>query len=210
MSVMVNANYFRVAARFVSTEKTRKYLQGVSVCPHPDVGVYITATDGRRQIIIYDVTGTTDRKPQDLPIIKLPDHMLKLCASKRGEHDRKLVVEKDGTASILNGDALLEATVPNVLVDGTYPAWERAAAVSIESIGTEAFDTAYLNDFGKAGADLVGVKKLGVYVFGEAGSSHVVRFIGVDFAYGVIMPRTLRKTALDLSIPKFFQGVRYE
>ncbi|RCK40460.1 hypothetical protein [Thalassospira xiamenensis] len=54
--ITVSAKHFYAAWQFVSTEKTRYYLNGVYIEPHKDGGVLLIATDGHSMAVIRDAT----------------------------------------------------------------------------------------------------------------------------------------------------------
>jgi len=204
MTTICNASLFRTAARFVSTDPSRYYIGGVFVCPHPETGVYVVATDGAAMLIAHDPKGVVSGKP---PIIKLPAHMLKACGPDRNGVEKQLIISDDGTAVLMLQETP-EMTVPGVLVDGTYPAWERVAKPTVGEFAPEEFSFAEVKRFGDAAKEL-GVKSF--WAFGEKQNAAVIRFQGRNDVYGVLSPFRHKDNApLDLTIPSFFQGVKYD
>ncbi len=188
MSAKVNANLFRIVAGFVSSEETRYYLQGVLIQRHPVKGVFLVATDGHRMMVAHDETGLTTL---DDVIVKLDKNTLTACKSARNETaDRALVVEGDGTVRVQTGDenAIPVVTAYKAIVDGTYPDWQRVARPNIDTPSPAAFNGQYLADFGKAAKELSGSKSGHLHITGVSDGPALLRFGGVDNAYGVLMP----------------------
>lgn len=222
----VNATLFRAASIAQSNEGTRYYLNGVYIEPHPHLpGVLMTATDGHRLVNVYDAQGTCD----SACILQLPPALLKECAGKRNE--KRLLYVIDGTPSILSclaeknkgiayeaiiSDPLTQriAVAPGrCLVDGTFPDWRRVVPQSIATCSPEgaAFDPAYLGDFAKVGAllakaDDTSAKSIPAIsiAIADRGSPALIRFFGVDHAFGVLMP--VRGTLRHALLPSYMIG----
>lgn len=204
MTVVCNASLFRTVSRFVSTDPRRCYIGGVFICAHPSQGVYLVATDGAAMLIAHDPNGSVSGQP---PIVKLPAHMLKACGPDRNGVEKQLIVSDDGSAVLMLLETA-EMTVPGVLVDGTYPAWERIAKPEIQDFAPEQFSFSEVKRFGDAGKEL-GSKSF--WIFGAKQNAAVIRFHGRNDVYGVLGPMRQKENApLDLTIPAFFQGVRYD
>lgn len=71
---LFRADLFRACLRFVSTEETRYYLNGVLVQPHPERGVYLVATDGHRMAVVYDENGYARREAILRPTLKVTEY----------------------------------------------------------------------------------------------------------------------------------------
>lgn len=188
MSALVNANLLRIASMFVSTEETRYYLKGVLIQKHQLKGVNLVATDGHRMMVIWDENGTTDL---DDVIVSLDKAALVACKSVRGENLERLVrVEGDGIVTVYSGH---ETPVPvamnhGAIIDGTFPHWQRVVPNMDRSAGSPTFNPKYLTEFCKAATELCSSKDGAISISGTAGDPALLRFLGVDHAFGVLMP----------------------
>jgi hypothetical protein len=162
-----DAGLFLAACTCVSSEETRRYLQGVFVTPAPDPatgrGVLMVATDGHRMALVYDAEGIIDRGR----IIKLdPKH--KALKAGRGEAGRVLHIDglnKGGSAvaRVLLGfdsDCTQVDVVTVSEIDGDFPDWTRvlpeAPTEGIAMHAGNSFNPEYLAGFGKAFKALTG------------------------------------------------------
>lgn len=206
-----NANLFRIAFAGASDEETRYYLKGVFVEPHSLGGVTLTTTDGHRLICIHDEQGFADEKA----IIKLGD-AIKQCKPKR---KMKRVVVVDGNeATILEGlnDAELSDMFPvakafDVRIDGTYPDYRRVVPMDFAPTATATFNASYVAEFSKVGNDLVehfkDSKQSSVMRMtcgnGDASSPTLVRWGGIEQAFGILMPV---RGGIDDATPSWFRA----
>lgn len=205
--IRVNANLFRIAMTCASTEETRYYLNGVHVEPHAVKGVVLVAVDGHRMVIIHDEEGECTASA----ILRLSKDALKACKPAKRDHKREVVfdVDRTGRADVVlyhsrehMGDGEYErvALTEKAAIDGTFPDWRRVLP-SGDPCGqpeATAFNGKYLGDFGKMGADLRDAFDVDVDVIPGAGamcvSSHdagspaIVRWWGVEQAFGILMP----------------------
>lgn len=190
MTALVNADLFRIVANFISTEETRYYLRGVFIQRHQLNGVYLVATDGHRMMIAHDATGTTE---SDI-IVSLDKVALNACKPVKHEPgERLLQVDDNGRAQVLTGtdDRLPVAIHHGAIIDGTFPDWRRVACPSLENVAPTTFNGLFLADFGKAAKELArnsGSDKHGIRAIGETDGPNVIRFLGIEHAYGVLMP----------------------
>jgi hypothetical protein len=188
MTATVNADLFRIVANFISTEETRYYLRGVFIQRHQLRGVYLVATDGHRMMIVHDENGTTDR---DM-IVGLGKAALSACKPvKREPGERLLQIEDNCRAQVMAGmdQSLPVAIDHDVIVNGTFPDWRRVACPSLDTTAPATFNGLYLADFGKAAKELARNNKIGgLRIIGAVDQPNVIRFLGVDHAYGVLMP----------------------
>ena len=133
MPATVNADLFRIAFNFASTEATRYYLNGVLIQKHQAEGVYLVATDGHRMMVIHDATGSTTL---DNVIVKLDKAALAACKPNRKDQaERLLRVEGDGVAHVLEayGDEMRPtAMCHGAIIDGTFPDWTRVARPNLD------------------------------------------------------------------------------
>lgn len=132
----VNADLFRRAASCVSSEPTRYYLNGVYATPCDAGGVLLISTDGHKMVAIRDPEGTIVGKGG---IVSLEKAVLKEC--KEG---RQILVSKKKATVVRGGkpedgfdfglcvdpnSTVLAFQWKDVLIDGTFPDWTRAASL---------------------------------------------------------------------------------
>ena len=202
-TIRVNASLFRAAFNCVSTEETRYYLRGVHVEAHPVKGVILVATDGHRMIVVHDESGSIEGESQ---IVRLDKTALGLCkAATKGEpKDRQLIIE-GANARIENCHEQPVGAAYNVIIDGTFPDWKRVAKPSFTDTAPAFYAPKYLKAFGDAADELSGKKGTAISFAGAADSPALVRFSGVEYAYGVLMP--IRGASDALEMPNFMSVV---
>jgi hypothetical protein len=203
MSFNVNANLFRAVAMFQSTEKTRYYLAGVQIEPHPCGGVFLVATDGHRMLVVHDKTGVIDAGEHGL-IVSLDAAALKACKmDQREKNPRRVIGAAIGapawvaTVDYDNGAPMLD-TAENVHmikdwhVDGTFPDWRRVLPRFDADTPAPAFasyNLALLSSFADAGRILSDSKNPpATAIRHNPEGPALLRFFGVEHAFGVIMP----------------------
>lgn len=186
----VNANLFRIAATFISKEETRYYLKGVQIERHPVRGAVLVATDGHRAFAAHDEEAIlTPEFPEHGVIVKLDTTALKACkADRRETSDRRLIANSSDTSQplvISNGAPV--ALALDWRIDGSFPDWRRIVPnPSFDPSASVAFNTAYLDTFGKAAKEL-GHSAPVVAVTGPNDGPLLVTF-NDNRAFGVIMP----------------------
>jgi len=197
-SASVNANLFRVAATFISAEETRYYLRGVFIEPHQSGrGVYLIATDGHRLFVAHDETGTCEGSA----IVNLDKAALTACKPNRRDGDLlRTVTIADGNATISLDDAPVAAAF-NVIIGGTFPDWRMVANPNTDNPSPATFNGRHLSDFANAARELTNRKDAGLRVVAVADGPSLIRFDGVDNAFGVLMP--LRAKEPSCSVPFF-------
>lgn len=186
----VNANLFRIAATFISKEETRYYLQGVQIERHPVRGAILVATDGHRAFAAHDEEAilSTDF-PECGVIVKLDATALKACkADRRETSDRRLIANSSDPSqplTISNGAPV--ALALDWRIDGSFPDWRRIVPnPSFDPCASVAFNTAYLDTFGKAAKEL-GHSAPIIAVTGPADGPLLITF-NDNRAFGVLMP----------------------
>lgn len=205
----VNANLFRLAYVCASSEETRYYLKGVYVEPVAE-GVLLVATDGHRLVCIHDKTGYAD-KPA---IVQLSKGALKACKSPKNGLGRILKVE-DNTATVVTFDLNEEGTPvaihSNSIVDGTFPDWRRVIPTQ-ESLDTTengklyGYNAKYIASFGDIGDGLQNYgQSMLLFTQNNQGGPSLVRWAGIDNAFGVLMPMRVGEEA-NL-VPDFYRHV---
>jgi hypothetical protein len=185
--IKIAAEYARLIQPFISKEETRYYLNGFHVEPRKRGGVYIVATDGHRMGVFWDEHGIC----QKTAIIQLPKSVLDACKPRKDGIANFLFIDGDGseaTATVACEDrALATITVPGVLIDGSFPAWERVLPVHDPKVSGAAtmFNSQYYSDFGSA----AGRKGAGVWTWARDEKSPALVRVGTrrDF-FGVLMP----------------------
>ncbi|MBD8687065.1 MULTISPECIES: hypothetical protein [unclassified Rhizobium] len=80
--------------------------------------------------------------------------------------------------------AMNHATV----IDGTFPHWQRVIPRIDAERSFGCFSPKFLNDFGKAAIDLYPEGKGGLSISANGDNPALIRFWGVDHAFGVLMP----------------------
>lgn len=206
-STTVSANLFRIAATFVSTEETRYYLRGVFVTPHQNEGVLLVATDGKRLFVAHDETGHTDFSEGVIVTLDKPT----LAACKPAKSDtapRLLDIDETGLAKVCaNNDGNAHKPVAlhaDSFVDGTFPDWRRIAAPNLDEPAPATINGGFLIDFAKAAVDLTGNRDAGLRIVSVTEGPCLVRFDGVDHAYGILMP--LRAKDSSCKVPFFLNA----
>ncbi|PZP65235.1 MAG: hypothetical protein DI604_25025 [Delftia acidovorans] len=201
MTTTVNANLFRIVSAFISSEETRYYLRGVFIHSHQTKGVYLVATDCHRLMVAHDETGSTDTKGV---IVQLDKAALLACKPAKGDLGERLVrVSNDGRAEVLapwGEEHKPVAMCHDSIVDGTFPDYARVAFPSVTDPSPATFNHRYVAEFGAAAASLTGNKNAGLRIIAAGENPALVRFSGVEHAYGVIMP--IRHSGSD-TIPYF-------
>lgn len=91
MKVIINAEYYRDAGRFVTKEQSRYTLSAVRLEPHPESGVIIIATDGHTMCLFHDAFGECDEPLNLFWHEWVADH----CKAHRC-----LIVDEDRTISV--------------------------------------------------------------------------------------------------------------
>lgn len=210
-NAIVDAQLFRAASNFVSTETTRYYLNGVFIEKHKDGGVTMTSTDGHRMFCVYDPDAFMDYEGGF--IAKLDKAALNAC--KPGRYDsfgRCIMFDYDGNAEIgirQQSDDVDIAPKPihksyDVLIDGTFPDWRRIVpkfeeGQEVGAVGC--FNADYVGSFGKIYADLGQSKKNSIQIVqDEPHNPALIRFYGLDNAFGVLMPM---RQEIEAAVPEF-------
>lgn len=219
-----NANLFRLAFGFTSTEEIRFYLQGVFVEPHPQGGVTLTATDGHRLVCIRDENGSADESA----VIKLGD-ALKQCKHGRGA-TRSVVIKTDESQALIYEEregasgSFNIATAYDVRIVCTFPDYRRVVPQKFSDNGAPGFQGSYLSSFGDLARELAahigykptrgggdGERKDGLRVLcGLEKDSKpesmpaLVQFTSLDFAFGILMPIRIADTKPVL--PSWFRA----
>jgi hypothetical protein len=201
----VNADFFRAASLFQSTEEARYYLRGVLIEPHAVKGALLAATDGNRMICIHDETGTCDRPV----IVKLDKAAIKATKQDRRETAPRRIAGDDTKAPawVLAGDNAEQLhMVKDWWIDGTFPDWRRVTP-RIEDAAPQVCDSynaGYLGAFADVYHDLTGKKEAVITIrSAHVGGPALVRFRSVENAFGVIMP-VRNDTATGM--PAFFDA----
>lgn len=182
----VNADFFRAAALFQSTEETRFYLAGVSIEPHPERGALLVATDGHRMLVVHDEDGQCSA---DRYIVRLDKSAL-TAAGKRGRAQavpNRIIGELPSDPVRIEGAGGVLALCPNWNVDGTFPDWRRVAPQKAPELRSAWYNSRYLASFEKA-AGLLRDGAQSITISGDGNGPALIRFAFVPFAFGVLMP----------------------
>lgn len=160
--IVVKADTFMRLSIFASREWSRYYLQGVCIHQHPSgVGALLAATDGHRLGVWYDEKAIATAKR----VILTTKNKAFMFACGIKPEDRKptlgiqrhiVVDDETGVASLVDapadnpGDAGLHkmaATFPGMLIDGTFPEYERVIPRGPFNPCNTSFNPRYLGDF---------------------------------------------------------------
>lgn len=199
--IRVNADIYRIAAAFISSEETRYFLQGVFIEPSDAGGATLTATDGHRLFTAHDPQAVIDRDAPGV-ILRLTDTAAKSCKAKRNESNGR-VIEIDptpmpGIARIIVPDhdgvpAETVATSEHCLIDGTFPDWRFVLPKQQPVSGVGSFEPKYLASFAAAGDELAKLGFVGAtsmqILSEDASTAAWIRWLHIDWAYGVLMPK---------------------
>lgn len=185
--INVSALLFRAAAECQSTEETRYYLNGVYIQPHPNGGALLVATDGHRLFVAHDVGGTCDKAA--IVAIDKAVFTKKTLQFENNEAPR-ISVNDDGIASVGT-----YRSVKSAVIDGVFPDYRAAlkpilAMAKKKQFAPASFNQIYLAAFGKIGSMLLeGYKGTSICVSSfTASDPALVRFNGINHAFGVLMP----------------------
>ena len=202
MTIRVNAGLFRLASDALpKEEETRYFLHGCYVEPHHERGAMMVSTDGHRMVAIHDPDATCDESA----IVKLPRFALDMCKRPKGLPMMRRLLTVDTAAKSAtvadqsfkndqpDGDPQFLATGYRVLVDGTFPDWQRVIPNITEEGRHGSFNPEFLMAFGAFGRALKA--ELGVADAcamrmwqNDEGSPAVIRWSGVPNVLGVLMP----------------------
>lgn len=181
----------RMVSKFVSKEQTRYYLGGVQFEPHPDGGIIMIATDGRRLAAMHDAKGFI--KGAASAIIPVDGHLnIALGRPKAVEFHQRGHVSY--VVQVGNIDDSIEEigachlyTAYNKPVDGTFPDWRRVVPkeTTLGSIKSICFNQRYVQDFVK----ILGKGGCGVEAFfTDENSPTLFRCSKYPEFLGVLMP----------------------
>lgn len=137
---------FAAAARFVSTEQVRPYLQGVYITPAEKGGAVMAATNGHSMFVAYDDTATWEQCAPGSAIwhpakTKLP------AAAFNSFHLRL----GGGVATFMDSAMTATHVVPcREDTENTFPDWTRVlpdVEADTAPLDDQSFDSAYIADF---------------------------------------------------------------
>lgn len=178
---------------FISKEETRYYLCGVNIRATKS-GAWVCATNGRI-LLLVNVPDAIVPPNGDI-IISADRKLIAACKAKTYHHDLQnwIAVKGSDVSVILGGDifsheGLVQATFPNMLIEGSFPNYTRVIPDPQkwqpgEMGKTDGFNAAYLAAF-------AGLKKDGAIqiIAGDSGGGiyAVTHSLRPD-CLGVIMP----------------------
>lgn len=148
-----NAELFRAASLVKSTEKTRYYLQGVLIQPHPVKGAFLVATDGHRAAVIHDEHATAPRDAilacdWKSPALKVkrgePGRQIEFAAPERKSTPAAAVVRRMNPPSGEVDPEQIDSLMVHE-IDGVLPDWTRVIPI----------DPPATNEIGAFNADLL-------------------------------------------------------
>jgi hypothetical protein len=201
MAYVISADILHRMMVFASTDPTRYYLNGLQIEPIADGGAIIVATDGSRLGVWRDSDAIVPRNAK--PVIL--SNAKPIINALKGKSSRHLYASIDpigkGRLTIFEARTILDvvsdnpkerlevASVPNVLVDGTFPDWRRVFPVNVLAAGPATpFCARLLADFGKAADDPKHATII-AHPNAVAGGPAVVTVNGRPEFRGVIMPK---------------------
>lgn len=219
MTIRVDAGLFRAAYEAVSDDAIRIYLGGVRIEPHPAGGALLVATDGHVLVVLHDAAGECDA-----PVtVKLSKPLLKVAGKEPDGRlmRRRLAIDQAAkTATVEDhhgaGDgrpASPLGSAHDVIVDGTFPDWR--AVVKKAGQGTPgticAFGHKPMRTLCRISRRLLRDTSIwsekGGMLFESNGTDELVatmvRWVGVDNALALIMPRKGRR---QVGLPAFLAG----
>lgn len=153
----VRAEIFAKLATIASTEETRYYLCGVYLHRRAGTpGLVAVATDGHRMGAWHDETGEA---PEGAGIIVATDKaLIAACKAKVRVATRYLIIDREANrADVVErfgdpADDRLVQSFSGVLVDGTFPDWERIIPRGPCVPATTSANAAYVGAFGVFGS----------------------------------------------------------
>jgi len=200
----VNADFFRAVSLFQSTEKTRFYLAGVHIEPHPVAGVILAATDGYRMLVVHDESGICDGRY----IVNIDKSVLAIKrANGQKDANRLKAASPSEPASVVSDHGVI-GMHPRWQVEGTFPDWRRITPKKPPVAHVAWYDSSLISAFDKAGRFLGDAKTvLSITATSKGGGPSIVRFANMPHVYGVLIPcRGVGTTGL----PEFMQTFSVE
>lgn len=188
--VSINAEYLRLAQLFCSTDKTRYYLMGVQIEPHPDGGILLVGINGHIAGVFYDRTGYV---PEPM-LLDLDKPFIASLKSSKSETDGRRVTIQDNrlvTMVVDSDDKFIQKKYikPGLIeIDGTYPDWRRILPSPDRNISVPCFNSGYIKIFQTVAKSLTRGKAGGVKLTaGPDNGSIAVTVVHEDF-FGALMP----------------------
>lgn len=178
----IAANYAKMIWPFVSTDKTRYFLNGFRVERHPSGGALIVATDGRALAVFHDEFGEV-KVPA---IVQLHKSTLAACVA-----DCTLVLSGDraGVYQMWNketGEGILVAGQDQAVIEGDFPNWRLTIPPVPEQTTPSTFSSVELKRFEKV--RISGSKIAALRIFPGGGNNPALVLTARDDFLGVIMP----------------------
>jgi len=191
--VITKPDLFAAAARFMSKEQARPYLQAVAVQPAEQGGALIVSTDGHRLFCGYDEEAQFVNGPAHNCLFQVEKQKLPVAAFK----SQMLIL--DGTSAAfcdwhdeeykpLAVDCLVAAR--SVGHEWTFPNWRNVLPdMTADTVPQDsyAFNAEYIADFGDIQKRLSGRKDM-PFVARATGGNPALVSLGRDDCFGVIMP----------------------
>lgn len=214
--LVFDAKALAPVALFMAQNDIRYYLRGIHVSPHPQRGVYISASDGHRIAVWHDPYGYCDRA-RILTITpalvsaskKRHKTELRMPLDKRISYEKgRLVLAQWNTldGKPQNGDTKafprveLHIQPGKADIDGTYPQFWRVVPKEEDLVSglRGAIQAKYIKDLGAASALLSGDGRGGIwhYSSGEEGRGGVLtRFSAANNFMVITMPYRISEEA---------------
>lgn len=201
--VVIKADTFMRLCLFTSREWSRYYLHGVCIHQHPSgKGALLAATDGHRLGVWYDEQAVALPKRV---ILSAKNRAFQFaCGIKPQERKPTLGIQRhiaidiaSGVATVFDAPAdnaaeqtlwKMAATFPDMLIDGTFPEYERVVPRGPFVPSRACFNPVYLGDFRRMSNQRE--VSLSVLTTGETGPA-LVQVATPDCAHfvGVLMSR---------------------
>lgn len=201
----ISADLFRAASHTVSNEETRYYLGGVHIEPHPQGGALLVSTDGHRMTVLWDASGSISG---GTIIIRPSKELMTAAKNKRGENRRIVMAEADTVSVELDGAKI--ASFHGLAIDGTFPDWSKVVPTGPFVPTKAGFNARYLGSFDKVRAELPENDRNGngITILGSSEwDPHLVRFDGLDYAFGLIMPLRFGRGHVADRLPDFMAAL---
>lgn len=190
---------FAAAARFMSTEAARYYLNGVHIEPGPDGGAILVAIDGHRMFVAHDQDATLDLDGMASVTIKPAKPKMPVAYFQKGNGPLVL----DGKSATLETSKGLDISTAPIVEGMEFPDWRRVVPASSTRLELDmngiTFEGSYVFDFGDV------AKKLGgKYQLYPNGADAALVSLGRDDCFGVIMP--IRATKGIMKVPHWIHA----
>lgn len=178
---------FAAAARFVSTEQARPYLNGVAIQPCPNGGAFIIATNGHAMFVAIDDNATWEQEAPESAIWHVAKPKLPAAAFNA------FALVLDGTTAQFQDQSLSPSHVIACRKDtsNTFPDWTRIIPdTSADTVPMDdtSFDATYIADFAAVTKQLNTSRKVAFVARHTGGNPALISIGSRRDCFGVLMP----------------------